>query len=243
MCPAWGPAAKLGRDAMTSHPLSLGRDASATRPSVSRYGRLSEPSVRPESCAPPASFYSQFGQRRVGDNPPYQRQNLRPSCPQVLSSSFTPHVPLSPCPRAPSKAPPSLGRDGCPQPSVRGQTHAPRSSSCPLSGQRRVGDNPPYLQTAAKTMNQEQRTRLALPPYLPSCPQVLSSSFTPHVPLSPCPRAPSKAPPSLGRDGCPQPSVRGQTHAPRSSSCPLSGQRRVEDNPPYPRQLTRLSRS
>ena len=40
-----------------------------------------------------------------------------------------------------------------------------------------------------------------------------------------------------GRDGCPQPSVRGQTHAPPPTFYPLNAQRRVRDNPPYPRQL------
>ena len=38
-----------------------------------------QPSVRRESCAPPTSFYSRFGQRRVGDNPPYPRHLHSPA--------------------------------------------------------------------------------------------------------------------------------------------------------------------
>ena len=41
----------------------------------------------------------------------------------------------------------------------------------------------------------------------------------------------------LGRDGCPQPSVRRESCAPRKRFYPFSGQRRVGDNPPYPRHL------
>ena len=146
----------------------------------------------------------------------------------VLRSSFTPLAPMSPCPRVPSKAPPSLGRDGCPQPSVRRVSCAPRTSFYSRSGQRRVGDNPPYPR------HREGRAHPTL--IAPSGPRVLRSSFTPLAPMSPCPRVPSKAPPSLGRDGCPQPSVRRESCAPPTSFYSRSGQRRVGDNPPYPRQ-------
>ena len=95
----------------------------------------------------------------------------------------------------------ALGRDGCPQPSVRGQTHAPHRRSYSLSGQRRVGDNPPYPR------------QLFLP-----------STRSPRDPVGPgrdsttcCPSCLS----ALGRDGCPQPSVRRQTRVPRSTSYPL----------------------
>ncbi len=70
-------------------------------------------------------------------------------------------------------------------------------------------------------------------------PLILRSSLTPHVPTSPCLRAPLDSSAFAGWDGCPQPSVRRPTHPPRSSSSSLSGQRRVGDNPPYPRQPLR----
>ena len=133
-------------------------------------------------------------------------------------STACPHVTVPTCPLEGSAF---AGRDGCPQPSVRLTRCGCRS------GQRRVGDNPPYLNC----------------PLRPSCPQVLGCAPCPHVTVPTCPLEGSAF---AGRDGCPQPSVRRESCAPptssysrfgqRSSPIPAhSGQRRVGDNPPYPR--------
>ncbi len=134
----------------------------------------------------------------------------QPALPKTSRALSTPYLNCPLWPTCPLESSAFAGRDGCPQPSVRGQTCAPRASSYPRSGQRRVGDNPPYLKTSRR-----QSTTYLNCPLWPTCP-LEGSAFA-------------------GRDGCPQPSVRGQTCAPRASSYPRSGQRRVGDNPPYPR--------
>ena len=122
-----------------------------------------------------------------------------------------------------------VGRDGCPQPSVRGESYAPRERFYPRSGQRRVGDNPPYPR------HREGRARPTLIASLwPSCPQVLGYAPCPHVTVPTCPLEGSAF---AGWDGCPQPSVHAEGYAPRERFDPRSGQRRVEDNPPYPIQV------
>ena len=108
---------------------------------------------------------------------------------------------MSPCPRVPSKTPPSLvGTAVLSRPFADRRAHhgrvpildpvnVRRERSYPRPAQRRVGDNPPYL----KTSRRQSTTYLNCP----LGPRVLRSSVTPLAPMSPCPRVPSKAPPSL----------------------------------------------
>ena len=135
------------------------------------------------------------------------RSGSRPNCKKRSRGRGS--TACCPCPCLLS-LPLPLGRDGCPQPSVRG-----RRCGC-RSGQRRARRAPPYLNC----------------PLRPSCPQVLVYAPCPHVTV---PTSPLEGSAFAGRDGCPQPSVRGWGCAPRERSYSRSGQRRVGDNPPYPR--------
>ena len=121
---------------------------------------------------------------------------------------------MSPCPRVPSKAPPSLVGTAV--------LSRPFADRCAHLG--RV----PILNPVNGGLGTTRPTLIAS--LWPSCPQVLVYAPCPHVTVPTCPLEGSAF---AGRDGCPQPSVRGQMCAPRASSYSQSGQRRVGDNPPY----------
>ena len=105
------------------------------------------------------AFVSQFLEQYFVYQPTTLIASLWPTCPQVRGYAPCPHVTVPTCPLEGSAF---AGRDGCPQPSVRRENCALRerfySRSAqpsspifyPRSGQRRVGDNPPYLKTSRR---------------------------------------------------------------------------------------------
>ena len=134
--------------------------------SAARLGRLS-PAVRsPSELRTFYEFLFSIGSTAGWGQPALPKTGesgwcstfLQSSCPQVLGCAPCPHVTV---PTYPLEGSAFAGRDGCPQPSVRRVSCAPSTSFYSRSGQRRVGDNPPYPRP-----RESRAIPLSNPPYL-----------------------------------------------------------------------------